>query len=180
MSRTRTGTNLPAPHGRHVAQAHFPPRLRAEFAHIIILQSRDLHSTTEVSPLINIDSAIAMVEFKRASPEPPRGCRTARQYWKLDTALSAADARRYLDHKGVAYKKTSSRSRLDVLTARVQRGLPLYDKDTLQGLHLGGWESRRRRGWVGGPPTRSEALNKRPTQALDGTRRSVDVAVAVD
>ena len=76
-----------------------------------------------------------MVQFKRASPEPPRGCRTARQYWKLDTALSAADARRYLDHKGVAYKKTSSRSRLDVLTARVQRGLPLYDKDTLQGLH---------------------------------------------
>ena len=76
-----------------------------------------------------------MVQFKQHSSEPPCGCRRARQYWKLDTTLSAAQARRYLDLKGVVYKKTSSRSRLDVLHTRVQRGLPVYDKDTLHGLH---------------------------------------------
>lgn len=48
---------------------------------------------------------------------------TPNDYWKLSIPESGADAKRFLDSKKIAHKKSSTFDRLQTLHAHVQRGL---------------------------------------------------------
>lgn len=75
-----------------------------------------------------------MVHFREYDPIVGNGSGPAGDYWKLERPRSAAFVRSYFINKGIAYRVNSPRVRLFALYARVQRGLPIYDKYTLEEL----------------------------------------------